>query len=97
MMHWQVVVQAFRNLFYDTDAFREFFIFGKYVYFFFEDVYGQLEDEENDKNEHKPVNDSHVVDDREVLVSDNWKWKSLKFFSVNARFHAQKIVSEDLE
>ena len=97
MMHWQIVVQAFRNFFDDANVFREFFIFWKYVYFFFKDIKHKVDDEENDKNEHKPENDSHVADNREVLVSDNWKWRSLKFFSVNTRFHAQKIISEDLE
>ena len=38
MMHWQVVVQAFRNFFYGADVFRGFFIFWKFVYFFFENV-----------------------------------------------------------
>ena len=35
MVHWQVVIQAFRNFFDDADKFREFFIFWKFVYFFF--------------------------------------------------------------
>jgi len=38
LMNWQIIVQALRNLFRDADTFREFFIFWKYVYFFFEDV-----------------------------------------------------------
>ena len=73
MMHWQVVVKAFRNFYYYANIFRGFFIFWKYVYFFFEDIQYQVGDEENDKNDQNPENDSHVVDDREVLVSDNWK------------------------
>ena len=96
-MHWQVVVQAFINFFEDADAFRKFFIFWKYVYFFYENVKHKFDDEENDKNEHNPENDSHVADDREVLVPDSWKWRPFKFFSINARFQAQKIVSQDLE
>ena len=73
MMHWQVVLQALRNFYYDANIFRGFFIFWKYVYFFFEDIQYQVGNEENDKNDQNPENDSHVVDDREVLVSDNWK------------------------
>ena len=96
-MHWEVVVQAVRNFSYDGNIFRGFFIFWKYVYFFFEDVKHQANNEGNHKNKNKPENYSHVADDREVLVSDNWKRRSIKFFSINARFQAQKIVSQDLE
>jgi len=92
-MHWQVVVQAFRNFFYDANIFRGLFIFWKYVYFFFEDVNHQVNKEENDRKKHKPENNSQIVDEREVLVSNNWEWRSLKFFSVHLWFHAQKIVS----
>jgi len=92
-MHWQVVVQAFRNFFYDANIFRGFFIFWKFVYFFFEDVYHEVNNEENDRKKQKPENDPHVVDEREVLVSNNWEWRFLKFFSVHLWFHAQKIVS----
>jgi len=38
MMHWQVVVQTFKNFDNDADAFREFFILWKYINFFFEDI-----------------------------------------------------------
>ena len=97
LVHWQVVVQAFIKFSYDSDVFWELFICWKLVYLFFEGVQHQVDDEENDENEHQPEDISHVADEREVLVSDHWKWRSLKFFSVDARFQAQKIVSEDLE
>ena len=96
-MHWQVVVQAIRNFFYYTNIFRGLFVFWKFIYFFFENVKYQFKKEENDSEEHKPENDSHIVDEREILVPDNWEWISLKFISIHVRFHAQKIVSEDLE
>ena len=96
-MHWQVVVQAFRNFLDDADVFREFSIFRKYVYFFFEDIQKQVDDKENDKNEHTLENITHVADYIEVLVSGNLKWRSFKFLPINARFQAQKIISEDFE
>jgi len=68
MMHWQVVVEAFRNFFYDANIFPGVFIFWKDVYFFFEDVYHQVNKEENDRKKHKPENNTHVVDEREILV-----------------------------
>jgi hypothetical protein len=37
-MDWQVVVEAFINFFYDAYEFRDFFLFWKYVDFFFKDV-----------------------------------------------------------
>ena len=96
-MHCQLGVQAFRNFDYDANIFRGFFFLRKYVYFFFEDVKHQVNKEENERKKHKPENDSHVVDEREVLVSNNWKRRSLKFCSINARFQTQKIVSDYLE
>jgi len=70
MMHGEVVVQTFWKSFYTANVFQEFWTFVKFAYFWFTTIYDQLYQEENDKNDHNPENDAHIVKKREKIVSD---------------------------
>ena len=97
LIHCQKVIKASWKVFFDADVFQEFWTFGKSVYFWLKNIQAQLYEKGKGKNDHNPVYDAHIVDKREELIPDKWKWRSFQLTSVHVKCNIEKIESEDKE
>jgi len=70
LIHCQIIIQAFGYVLLKSDIFLPLWICGQFFFLCFENKHDHLWDEENDKNKQEPENRTHVVDERDELVSD---------------------------